>query len=72
VMGLLAPADDVEGFADALERLVDDRFLRARLSQEALARAQQRTWRTADAQLLDAYATVLEAAGTRHPARVAA
>ena len=72
VTGLLAPADDVEGFADALERLVDDRFLRARLSQEALARAQQRTWRTADAQLLDAYATVLEAAGTRHPARVAA
>jgi glycosyltransferase involved in cell wall biosynthesis len=72
VTGLLAPPGDVASFTAALELLVDDSLLRRRLSQEALARAQQRTWPASHAQLLEAYAAAMSTPAARRPARIAA
>jgi glycosyltransferase involved in cell wall biosynthesis/predicted metal-dependent phosphoesterase TrpH len=69
--GLLTPPGDVAAFADALDVLVDDTLLRKRLSQQALAQAQRRTWPAAHAQLLEAYAAAVNAP-TGRPARIAA
>ncbi len=42
--GVLVKLDDIEGFADALYRLTNDRLLRAELSTKALANSARFTW----------------------------
>jgi glycosyltransferase involved in cell wall biosynthesis len=53
--GLLVNADDVGALADALEQLILDEALRARLRQKGLERAAQFTWEAAAARQLDVY-----------------
>jgi glycosyltransferase involved in cell wall biosynthesis len=53
--GLLVPPGDVDECARALVRVITDRVLRARLSQEALARCQRLTWAATAERTLAAY-----------------
>lgn len=51
--------DDVDGFAQDLERVITDQALRQRLRDAGLTRAAQFTWTKAAAQTLDVYKKVL-------------
>jgi len=53
----VAPGD-ARGFVAAVERLLDDRELRARMRTAAREHAQARTWPTTFARLADAYRTI--------------
>jgi phosphatidylinositol alpha 1,6-mannosyltransferase len=56
--GLLVSPDDPIALAAALVELVDDIPFRLGLGRRALARAQERSWRESDEELLTGYATV--------------
>jgi glycosyltransferase involved in cell wall biosynthesis len=56
--GLLVPPDDPIALAAALVELVDDIPFRLGLGRRALARAQERSWRESDEELLTGYGTV--------------
>lgn len=56
--GLLIPPDDVAGLAGAMERLWQDRALRGRLGEEALAQAARFSWRRTARQTVEVYAGV--------------
>jgi glycosyltransferase involved in cell wall biosynthesis len=58
--GLLVPPDDPEGWRDALERLLDDAALRARLRDQGLRRAAEFTWQKAAAATWEVLDKVLE------------
>jgi glycosyltransferase involved in cell wall biosynthesis len=55
VNGLLCPAGDVDRFAEAIGRLLDDHALRRTLGQNARAWAEERTWDRSFEALLAAY-----------------
>jgi glycosyltransferase involved in cell wall biosynthesis len=57
--GLLVDPQDSAGLTQALERLLDDPALRARLRAQGLARARQFTWEAAARQTLAVYERVL-------------
>jgi len=52
---LLVDAEDMEGLADAMARVLGDAVLRARLSDLGRAQAARFTWRGAAETLLQAY-----------------
>jgi glycosyltransferase involved in cell wall biosynthesis len=57
--GLLVAPTDVAGLAEAIQRVLDDRALRADLSRRALARAAGFTWRRAAERTLETYKRAL-------------
>lgn len=63
VTGLLHPADG-SGLRDAVERLVADADLRARLGAAGRLRVQARSWEAVGDELLAHYASVIDARGT--------
>lgn len=65
VNGYVARANDVEDIADAVERLLTDGELRARMSEAARASAGERDWAAINGVLIDGYREVVAAsAGT--------
>ncbi|PCG15679.1 MAG: glycosyltransferase family 1 protein [Sphingomonas sp.] len=61
--GFLVTPQDVEAYADAIERLVRDDALRARIGAAAHVRAQDFRWDAANEAVLTAYREVLAARG---------
>lgn len=57
--GLLVPPRDAAALADAMERLLDDAPLRARLATGARRAAEEWTWPRSMAALCEAYASVM-------------
>jgi len=58
--GVLVDPDDVEGFADAMERVAVDETLRARLIEAGRKQAARFTWPRAAASCLDLYRSVVD------------
>ena len=56
--GLLVPAADVAGLAQAMQRLLSSESLRSELSERALRRARAFDWSRAARQTLDVYREV--------------
>lgn len=65
--GFIAPANDIEGIADRLERLIGDADLRRRMAEAARRSASDRDWETINRGLLDSYRR-LQAASDRRRA----
>jgi glycosyltransferase involved in cell wall biosynthesis len=63
--GWLVEPSSVEAIATALERMLTDAALRARLSAGALETAASRRWDLIDDRLIAEYASVIDAAGAR-------
>jgi alpha-1,3-rhamnosyl/mannosyltransferase len=57
--GLLVAPDDVQGWTDAMNRLLEDEELGRQLADKGRARARQFDWPTAAARLEDVYRSVL-------------
>ncbi len=71
--GLIVPTRDVNALADAMERLLADAPLRARLADAAFARVADMTWTRTAETTLESYARALDPAlanpqsAIRHP-----
>ena len=61
VHGLLVPATDVTGYADALERYITDPALRARHAAAGSARADEFSWDGVNAGLAEQYKALIAA-----------
>jgi glycosyltransferase involved in cell wall biosynthesis len=57
--GLTRDPSDVDGFAEAMQSLIDDNALRERLIAAGSERAQQFSWRRTAEETLDVYRQVL-------------
>jgi phosphatidylinositol alpha 1,6-mannosyltransferase len=65
--GFVLPANDAVRLADAVELLVRDPALRARMSAEARRSARSRDWEEINGGLLASYASVIRNAGRDAP-----
>ena len=59
--GILLNSNDTQGFADAIQSLIEDPALRATLSQKALERSKKFTWEQCALSTLEVYKKVLAA-----------